>query len=103
MSPLCSVVRPVAADHPSFAGHFPGQPVLPGVVLLAEVMEALRSAGLPDRPGERFDMRAVKFLWPVRPGDEIRIDVQGEPGRLRFEVQCGDKVAASGQIVWSAA
>ncbi len=103
MSPLCSVVRPVAANHPSFAGHFPGQPVLPGVVLLAEVMEALRSAALPDLPGECFDMRAVKFLWPVRPGDEIRIDVQGDAGRARFEVHCGDKVAASGQVVWSAA
>ncbi|WP_298234248.1 3-hydroxyacyl-ACP dehydratase FabZ family protein [uncultured Azohydromonas sp.] len=103
MSPTCSVVRRIEADHPSFAGHFPGQPVLPGVVLLAEVMEALRGAGLPDRPGERFDMRAVKFLWPVRPGDDIRIDLQGEAGRARFEVHCGGKVAASGQVVWSAA
>lgn len=103
MNPVCSVVRRFGADHPSFAGHFPGQPVLPGVVLLAEVMEALRTAGLPDLPGERFDLRAVKFLSPVRPGDEVRIELQGEAGRARFEVHCGDKVAASGQIAWSAA
>lgn len=103
MSPLRSVVRRIGADHPSFAGHFPGQPVLPGVVLLAEVMEALRGAGLPDSPGERFDLRTVKFLWPVRPGDEIRIELQAEAGRARFEVHCGDKVAASGQVAWSGA
>jgi 3-hydroxymyristoyl/3-hydroxydecanoyl-(acyl carrier protein) dehydratase len=96
-----SVVRHIAVDHPSFAGHFPGQPVLPGVVLLAEVMESLRDSDLPAPPGEAFEMRSVKFLWPVRPGDDIRIELQCETSRTRFEVHCRDKVAASGQIAWS--
>ena len=60
----------IAADHPAFAGHFPGRPVLPGVALLAEVIEAalaraarwrLRSAAAPR-------LAVVKFLAPVGPG-----------------------------------
>ena len=35
-----SVALRVAPEHPTFAGHFPGQPLLPGVVLLSEVIEA---------------------------------------------------------------
>ncbi|WP_232540230.1 3-hydroxyacyl-ACP dehydratase FabZ family protein [Azohydromonas aeria] len=96
-----SVVRRIAADHPSFAGHFPGQPLLPGVLLLAEVMEVLHGTDLPVPAGEACEMRNVKFLCPVRPGDEIRVELQCEAGRARFEVHCHDKVAASGQIAWS--
>ena len=62
----------VAADHPAFAGHFPGQPLLPGVVLLAEVLEVLlrrRAAALGPQPR----VSAVKFLAPVRPGAALEV------------------------------
>ena len=67
----------IAPDHPAFAGHFPGQPLLPGVLLLAEVLEAVldvpalaRSVGPAPRIG------AAKFLAPVRPGDSIGTEVE---------------------------
>lgn len=100
MNRICSVVRRIAPDHPSFSGHFPSQPVLPGVFLLAEVLETLLATGLPGLFSEAYDMRSVKFLSAVRPGDDIRIDVHGTAGRVRFEVHCGDKMAASGQVAW---
>jgi 3-hydroxyacyl-[acyl-carrier-protein] dehydratase len=95
----------VARDHPAFAGHFPGQPLLPGVVLLGEVLEVL----LRDAPaalGARPRVSAVKFLAPVRPGAslEVRWSAPAE-ARLRFEVwrhAAGDppqgQLAASGQL-----
>lgn len=100
MTMSCSLVRRIAPDHPSLAGHFPGQPLLPGALLLAEVMEALQGSGLPAPTGRAYEMRSVKFLRPVRPGDEIRIELQCGSRGARFEVHCRDSVAASGQITW---
>ena len=94
----------VPLDHPSFAGHFPGQPLLPGALLLSEVLEAMqRVPVLVARLGTRPTLAAVKFLAPVRPGSTLRIALQPEPGAtngVRFEVKCGDQVAVSGR--WTA-
>lgn len=95
----------IARDHPAFPGHFPGQPVLPGVVLLGEVLEALLHEA-PASLGAQPRVSAVKFLAPVRPGAslEVRWSAPGEQ-RLRFEVWRhaeGDppqgQLAASGQL-----
>lgn len=95
----------VPADHPAFAGHFPGQPLLPGALLLSEVMEAVqRVPAIAARLGAQPTLAAVKFLSPVRPGDALSIELQPEkaPSRgVRFEVRCGAVVAASGR--WTAA
>jgi 3-hydroxymyristoyl/3-hydroxydecanoyl-(acyl carrier protein) dehydratases len=56
--------RAIPANHPSLAGHFPGAPVVPGVVILHEVAAALAEW----RPGYQLTgVRAVKFLLPLKP------------------------------------
>lgn len=87
----------VAADHPSGAGHFPGRPIVPGVVLLAEALAAIaQSSG---RGPERWTVSNVKFLHPVVPGTALTLAHDERPGGgVRFEIRAGERVVASGAL-----
>ncbi len=81
----------VAADHPAFDGHFPGQPVLPGVVLLGLVMQALRrQPALTAVIGDTPVIEAVKFLAPVGPGARLRVALRADGRGVAFEVHDGE-------------
>ncbi|MGY0635199.1 hypothetical protein [Luteimonas sp. A478] len=83
-------------DHPSLPGHFPGRPVVPGVVVLERVLAAIEAEHGP-LPALRLPQ--VKFQRPLLPGEQARIHLeQSAPGRWRFQVLCGDAVVASGAV-----
>jgi 3-hydroxymyristoyl/3-hydroxydecanoyl-(acyl carrier protein) dehydratase len=99
MSGSVSRALVIADDHPAFDGHFPGQPLLPGVALLAEVLEAARAdpaLAACVGPAPRLDV--AKFLAPVRPGTAWSIDFRIGPKALAWTVRAGEQVAASGQF-----
>lgn len=89
------VVR-IAPDHPSLAGHFPGNPVVPGVVILQQVMDAIEERL---GPFQRLGLAWAKFLRPVRPGVAMAITL-GEPAgdRLAFVCRCGTETVAKGEV-----
>jgi len=88
----------VPVNHPAFAGHFPGTPILPGVMLLDAVLHTIAVA-----TGIALDLceiSSVKFLSPASPGDELVIQhVLTASGTIRFDVVAGVRKIASGSIV----
>lgn len=88
----------VPPDHPAFAGHFPGTPILPGVVLLDAALQAIAAATGIEL--DTCEIGAVKFLHPVGPGDrlEIRCEI-ATGGAIRFDIATGEHKIASGSIV----
>lgn len=83
-------------DHPSLAGHFPGRPVVPGVVVLDQVVAAIEAMHGVARP---VRLPQVKFLAPLLPGEDATIDVAGDGGRWKFTVTRGATTIATGEIV----
>ena len=86
----------IPADHPSLPGHFPGRPIVPGVVLLERVLEAIEAAHGPLRSPLRLPQ--VKFAQPLLPGERAEIVLAGEAPRWRFRVLRGDTLLASGDV-----
>ncbi|MGB6309608.1 MAG: AMP-binding protein [Steroidobacteraceae bacterium] len=88
----------VAEDHPSFAGHFPRFPVLPGAVLLDEALQAIqRDRGIDLT---QWHVASLKFLDPVRPGDSLRLEhaAADKGGLIRFTLLVADRTVASGSL-----
>lgn len=75
----------VDATHPALAGHFPGHPVVPGVVLLERVAAAWK--GWTGASVGRLD---AKFLRPLAPDEDAVIALHGDASRVRFEVVQAD-------------
>lgn len=84
----------VPLDHPAFAGHFPGRPVLPAVVLLERVIEAAEM--LCDGPLVVAEMPNAKFVSPLAPGDSATIRLRRERDLVHFEVHRGAIRVAQG-------
>ena len=85
----------IESDHPVFPGHFPGQPVLPGVVLLERALELAREA--LDPAAVLAGVPVAKFLKPLRPGETLMIGLEPvSAGQLRFVCRSDAGLAAHG-------
>jgi 3-hydroxyacyl-[acyl-carrier-protein] dehydratase len=88
----------IDASHPSLPGHFPGQPIVAGVVLLdclADAVEREWNARIAKLP-------QVKFLRPLLPGEEAELVIERETEIPRFVIRCGDEVVAKGTLEMAA-
>jgi acyl-coenzyme A synthetase/AMP-(fatty) acid ligase len=87
----------VPKDHPSFAGHFPKFPVLPGAVLLDEALQVIQRERGIDLAG--WHVASVKFLGLVRPGDDLHLEHSADKsGTIRFSIRAADRTVASGSL-----
>lgn len=86
----------VAADHPCLPGHFPGRPLVPGVVVLERVIEAVQAA---HGPLSGWRLPQVKFLLPLLPEQVATVELETlAAARWRFRVRRGDDLLVSGEI-----
>lgn len=99
-------IKNVSANEPFFQGHFPGYPVMPGVL----IMEALAQVGavvllkMPEYVGHLAlyaGMDEVKFKQQVVPGDQLRLEVEllkmkHGIGVAEGKAYVGEKLAAKG-------
>ena len=92
-----NIGRTIPADHPSLPGHFPGQPIVPGVVILDEVSAALRNW--------RADcqvtvIRLVKFLVPLKPEQPFTISLSSGTAadEIDFSCRAEDRLIMQGRL-----
>lgn len=90
-------VWPVPADHPAFAGHFPGRPIVPGVVILDRAL--LFAQTLVAVPVSHWQVGNAKFLSPVVPGETLVFALEAKAsGAVAFSVRAGERNVASGSL-----
>lgn len=87
----------VPLAHPAFPGHFPGRPILPGVVLIDQAIRL--GAGILS-PGVAISgLGNAKFFQPVLPGTVLTFRFpQPSATAQGFEIMEGDKIVASGSL-----
>ena len=87
----------VAWDHPSFEGHFPQFPVLPGAVILDEMLQAIASARGIEMTSWRI--ASAKFPGLVRPRDTLILEHDSPAqGLIRFTIRVENRTVASGML-----
>lgn len=98
MTPVGSFSLP--ASHPMFAGHFPGNPIVPGAYLLAVVEHKANDWLRAQGSGAQVNgVSAVKFLRPLRPDEVCEIAFAAPTAdALRFRLQVGSAPCASGSF-----
>ena len=94
----------VPADSPWFSGHFPGQPILPGIALVYMAEQAIIQDALAK--GEQVQLhtlKRVRFTQPVRPGETLSLNIvseeAGEDILFSFKVANKENIVCSGIIV----
>jgi len=91
----CAPLR-IAQSHPALAGHFPGQPIVPGVVLLDQVLAAAqRWLG---RSVRLRTLRQAKFVAPLLPEQESQIELKLQDSELRFSITRDGVAIAQGSM-----
>src|SRR5271156_3474597 len=77
--------RHLAVDHRSAEGHFPGNPIIPGAVLLREIIAAIMGERQGGDATRRLEIPSAKFHHPVRPGDTVIVAwTEKTDGEVRF-------------------
>jgi len=95
---VATVERTFPSDHATAQGHFPGNPIIPGALLLSEALRAIEtSLGKDLCP---YQIRSAKFVRPVRPGERVSIAFsRRDEKRISFSCKVGAALVLAGEVV----
>jgi UDP-3-O-[3-hydroxymyristoyl] N-acetylglucosamine deacetylase/3-hydroxyacyl-[acyl-carrier-protein] dehydratase len=106
-----TAIKNVTINEPYFSGHFPGNPVMPGVLQLEAMAQAagiimLRNSGQAGGLAYFMSADKVKFRRPVRPGDQLVITAKllksrGKLATASAQCRVGDKVVSSAELMFT--
>jgi 3-hydroxyacyl-[acyl-carrier-protein] dehydratase len=83
-------------EHPSLAGHFPGRPIVPGVVLLDAVARAAQASF---RLSDLCGVPRAKFVRPIAGGAAVTVQLRlSGPRRVAYQASIGGDVVALGNL-----
>jgi 3-hydroxyacyl-[acyl-carrier-protein] dehydratase len=102
-------LKNVSANEPHFAGHFPGFPIMPGVLIVEAIAQAggaLLLTEIPDRDNKLMVFTGIeraRFRKPVVPGDQLRIEVEvlawrNTATRMQGKAYVGDKLVCEAVV-----
>jgi 3-hydroxymyristoyl/3-hydroxydecanoyl-(acyl carrier protein) dehydratase len=98
------VLAYVPTDSPWFVGHFPGEPILPGIALIHMAEQAIIRHTEKRSEQVKFSaLRRVRFTQPVRPGETLSLSISGEEVSeetlFSFKVANKENIVCSGLII----
>ncbi|OGV25997.1 MAG: 3-hydroxyacyl-[acyl-carrier-protein] dehydratase FabZ [Legionellales bacterium RIFCSPHIGHO2_12_FULL_37_14] len=107
-----TAIKNVTINEPFFQGHFPGNPIMPGVIMIESLAQAsalLSSLSRSPKPGYGFlfffaGVDNVRFKQIIRPGDQLRLEVKflGQKKdfwRMHAEIFVEDKCACMADLI----
>jgi 3-hydroxyacyl-[acyl-carrier-protein] dehydratase len=105
-----TAIKNVTINEPFFQGHFPGAPVMPGVLIIEAMAQAgavLLLADIPDRSSKLVYFTGIdeaRFRRPVVPGDQLRLTLEvlklrAKACRMLGRAEVGDELAAEAEIM----
>jgi len=106
----CTAIKNVTVNEPFFTGHFPGRPIMPGVLIVEAMAQAAAVCGYrPLTPGAQMEVliagiNNARFRRPVVPGDQLKINVEilkdrGSIFTFRCEAFVGGELAAEAEML----
>lgn len=105
-------IKNVTINEPFFQGHYPGRPIMPGV-LIVEAMAQLAGVAVltwAEKPAVPLiaGLDGVRFRRPVVPGDQLRLEAEverlrGRVGKIRVKASVDGVVVAEGEIMFALA
>jgi len=103
----CTGIKNVTANEPFFQGHFPGRPIMPGVLIIEAmaqtaatlVVDSLEGVGADSHIVYFMTIESARFRKPVSPGDQLHIKVKkerqrGQVWKFRGEAFVGEALCA---------